>query len=872
MKNLVKKRILCPLIVPLLAGMIVSWSQSGLAQVERVKYQSGNNYLIVEFLDDDLVHFELSAFGPGPDASEPVYTTPMVYKTNYSGPSSLTDDGNGTLETPEIRVQVNTSSLCLTTTDKTKDPDVRLSTICPLNLDQPWKGITFTPESFTHAYGLGQEFITPGSSEGDWVGRVRSPGGEMGNAVVNWNGGLVGNTQFPIVYFAGIENDNYALFMDNPYRQKWDFTNNTWTAEMWGDWLRFFIITGPDLQDLRKDYMELVGHPLVPPKKMFGLWVSEYGFDNWEELEGKLSTLQGNHFPIDGFVLDLQWFGGIIPDSDDSPMGSLAWDLTNFSNPAGKITNLRDAEGIGIILIEESYISKNLTEHTELESRGYLARDCETCGATYLDSNPWWGKGGMIDWSNDAAGSFWHDWKREPLIETGVIGHWTDLGEPEMYNNWAWYWGIPGDHKPLHQQGDVHNLYNLKWSQSIYEGYIKNEHTQRPFILARSGAPGSQRYGVSMWSADIGSNLSSLATHLNAQMHMSMSGIDYYGADIGGFHRSALDGDLDEMYTQWFANGMAFDVPGRPHTENLCNCKETAPDRIGDLQSNLENLRQRYELSPYMYSLSHRAYLYGEPVIPPLVYYYQSDPNVREMGHEKLLGRDLLVAIVAAYGETERNVYLPEGNWFNYHTNEKFHSSGEWFGPFPEYFAGNFKLPMFARAGAIIPQMYVDDKTMNIIGKRTDGSRRDELIVRVYADDISSSFTLYEDDGETIAYQNGEVRTTVISQQPTGDGVTVTIEAASGSYMGAPTSRDNVVKLFINDPKSITGVILNGDGLPQYDTLAEFDAAYNGWYNAGNNLVVAKFGDMNITSTKTFEFRLGNNIYLPITLNSNLDQ
>jgi len=856
------------LIVAMIVGIMVSQPQSTLAQAERVKYQSGNNYLIVEFLDDDSIHFELSAFGPGPSTNDPLYTTPMVHKTNYPGPSSFTDDGNGTLETPDIRVEVNTNSLCVTATDKTKDPDLILTTICPLNLDQDWKGMTIAPESFTHAYGLGQQFITPGSSEGDWIGRVRSPGGESGNAQVGWNGGGIGNTQFPIVYFVGSNNDSYALFMDNQYTQNWDFTGNPWKAEMWGDWLRFYVMTGPDLQDLRKDYMELVGHPLVPPKKMFGLWVSEYGFDNWAELDDKLSTLRTNKFPIDGLVLDLQWFGGIIPDSDDSPMGSLTWDRSNFPDPEGKIANLRSDEGIGIILIEESYVGKNLPEHTELENRGYLARDCETCGATYLDSNPWWGKGGMIDWTDDVAGAFWHDWKREPLIDDGIIGHWTDLGEPEAYNAWAWYWGIPGDHKPLHQHGDVHNLYNLEWSQSIYEGYLRNGRTQRPFILARSGTSGSQRYGVAMWSGDIGSNLSSLATHLNAQMHMSMSGIDYYGADIGGFVRDALDGDLDEMYTQWFANGMVFDVPGRPHAENLCNCKETAPDRIGDLQSNLENVRQRYELSPYVYSLAHRAYLYGEPVVPPLVYYYQSDANVREMGGEKLLGRELLVAAVTTYGETERNVYLPAGDWINYHTNEWFHSSGEWFGPFPEYLDGKFKLPMFARAGAIIPQMYVDDKTMNIMGKRTDGSTRDELVVGVYADSTPSTFTLYEDDGETIAYQNGEVRTTVISQQRAEDRVTVTIGGASGSYAGAPTSRDNVVKLAVNDPESITSVTLNGTSLPQYNTQAEFDAVASGWYNAGNNLIVAKSSDMNVTSTKTFEFHLGNLIYLPIILNS----
>ena len=138
-------------------------------------------------------------------------------------------------------------------------------------------------------------------------------------------------------------------------------------------------------------------------------------------------------------------------------------------------------------------------------------------------------------------------------------------------------------------------------------------------MLSRSGTSGIQRFGAAMWSGDIGSNLASLAAHLNVQMHMSFSGIDYFGADIGGYVRTALEGDLNDVYTQWFADGMLLDVPGRPHTLNLCNCNQTAPDRIGDVPSNLENLRLRYRLIPYLYSLAHRAHLYGEPVFPPLV-------------------------------------------------------------------------------------------------------------------------------------------------------------------------------------------------------------------------------------------------------------
>ena len=79
--------------------------------------------------------------------------------------------------------------------------------------------------------------------------------------------------------------------------------------------------------------------------------------------------------------------------------------------------------------------------------------------------------------------------------------------------------------------------------------YARSGNPQRPFMMSRSGSSGIQRFGAAMWSGDIGARLSSLAAHSANQMHMSLSGIDYYGSDIGGFHRN-LEGDLDDMYTR----------------------------------------------------------------------------------------------------------------------------------------------------------------------------------------------------------------------------------------------------------------------------------------------------------------------------------
>jgi len=853
----IRPKPLLALSVGILSVALQAIPSACLAEAQRVRFQANNNSLTLEFLRDDLLHFEVSAVTPSADLT--VFTSPQVAKTDYPGPSSFAKSGPGgsILDTGAMKVVVNPGTLCMTVTDKAKN--LELSSVCP-TIAADKKTLSLSPGVMQNVYGLGEQFISPGNPDGDWTApghQQRSPGDSFGNKMTGFNGGSVGNAQFPILYAVGPNSSNYALFLDHLYPQRWDFGGNPWKVETVGDAIRGYFITGPNLPDLRQDYMELTGRPPVPPKKMFGLWVSEYGFDNWQEVDGKLSALRTDKFPVDGFVLDLQWFGG-VPDIGTNPsrMGSLGWDASRFPNPSQHLADYKNNEGLGFITIEESYIDSGLPEHADLKAKGYLVRKgCESCDPVFFNPD-WWGKGSMVDWTLTAGADYWHDLKRKPLIKDGVVGHWIDLGEPEIFDGGDWVAGIlPGKHRHM----DYHNAYSLKWAESIARGYVRNGEQQRPFIMARSGASGIQRFGTGLWSGDIGSNVENLATHLNAQMHMAMSGVDYFGADIGGFHRGALNGeDLNRVYTQWFANGMAFDVPGRPHTENKCNCKETAPDKIGDKASNLANLRQRYALTPYLYSLAHRAYQAGEPVVPPLVYYYQDDPNVRRLGNEKLLGRDLLVAASAdRNAPQQRDVYLPAGDWVDYHSNAWFHSTGQTFPNQPLFRNGLFQLPVYAKGGAIIPKMAVDDKTLNVAGKRSDGSLRNELIARVYAQATPSSFTLFEDDGETIAYQGGAVRSTLLSQQLAADGksATVTVAAASGSYAGAPTSRDNVVEL-VTDGAQGKAVALNGAALAQHPSQAAFDAAASGWLNAGTNLILAKSGSQPTGQDKTFTFTL----------------
>ncbi|NUR86736.1 MAG: glycoside hydrolase family 31, partial [Nonomuraea sp.] len=184
--------LLASLLLPLLVALPAQ------AAVQRVQFTSGSAYLIVEFLDDDLVHFEL-ANGTSPGTGSPLYTTAQVAKKDYTGPTSFNQSGN-TLTTAAMKVDVAPTTLCVTVSDPTR----QLYQACPRNLTQAWKGLAITKGSLQNAYGLGEQFFTGGSADGDWVGRDRTPGGTYGNAMAyDTDNGPVGNAQIPVLFAVG---------------------------------------------------------------------------------------------------------------------------------------------------------------------------------------------------------------------------------------------------------------------------------------------------------------------------------------------------------------------------------------------------------------------------------------------------------------------------------------------------------------------------------------------------------------------------------------------------------------------------------------------------------------------------------------------
>ena len=201
--------------------------------------------------------------------------------------------------------------------------------------------------------------------------------------------------------------------------------------------------------------------------------------------------------------------------------------------------------------------------------------------------------------------------------------------------------------------------------------------------------------------------------------------------------------DYPELYVRWFEYG-AFEPIFRTHGTRTYNEVWSYGRQAEPILE--KYLRLRYQLMPYIYSQAYKSYKTGAPYMRALFMDFPNDPKVANLGDEYMFGPAFLVAPVTDQGATSRKVYLPAGtDWYNYWTNERLHG-----GQTIQADAPIGTLPLFVRAGSILP-----------LGKSVESMNQVQALakVRVYPG-ADGSFTLYQDDGNTYAYEKSGGQTT----------------------------------------------------------------------------------------------------------------
>ena len=539
----------------------------------------------------------------------------------------------------------------------------------------------------------------------------------------------------------------------------------------------FYFIAGGSADKVIAGYRKLSGKAPVMPKWALGFWQSRERYSTQEDLVGTLAEFRRRHIPVDNIVQDWQYW-------EDDQWGSHQFDSARYPAPEAMLDSVHTMHGRFMISVWPKFYT-NTDNYKELKAAGYAYTHAEE------DSlEDWLGhKQSFYDaYAEGGRKMFWDQMDRNLYTKFGkkIDAWWMDASEPNLRDC------LPMDYfkwlitpNALGSSTEYLNAYALVNAQAIYDGQRSVDPDKRVFLLTRNGFAGLQRYSTASWSGDIGTSWEDFRMQAAAGLNYSMSGIPFWGMDIGGFsvmskfYDSANAPEWQELQTRWHQAGTfvpLFRTHGQWPRRELWNI---APEGSKAYESILYYMKLRYRLMPYIYSLTGAVHFEDATIMRALAMDYPHDPEVRDLSDQWLFGPALMVCPVFEYKATSRSVYFPEGTWYDFYTGTVVpgtdRASG---GRRITVDAPYERIPLYVRAGSIIP--------MGPDMEWTDEKPLEEVTLMVYPG-ANSDFTLYEDDGLTYGYERGEYAVTRIHWNNAVE--KADIGPREGSYPGMPENR-----------------------------------------------------------------------------------
>ncbi|NMH61492.1 glycoside hydrolase family 31 protein [Alteromonas ponticola] len=551
------------------------------------------------------------------------------------------------------------------------------------------------------------------------------------------------------------------------------------------DW--YFFAHGQDYKAALKDFTRVAGKIPMPPRYAFGYWWSRYwSYSDWE-LRELVKTIDGYDIPLDVLIVDMDWHKTMRLTSknpEPTPFNGMlgwtgySWDKALFPDPERFLDwteqqnlkvalNLHPADGIAPFEDQYPDMLEGLKDKTTVD--GWIP---------YRLADP--------DWS---ANYFEH--MLRPLEKQGVDFWWLD------WQQW-----------PTSKY--VEGLSNTFWLNHQFFTDMKDQYPQkRPLLFHRWGGLGNHRYQVG-FSGDAVISWNSLAFQPYFTATASNVGYGYWSHDIGGHivndKKLASDG---ELYLRWLQFGALSPIL-RTHASK----SDVADRRIWMYPQHFPMMRDaiqlRYSLVPYIYTAARQAYDSGVSIIRPMYYDYPEKQAAYSAEQQYMLGDDMIVSPVTTPVDessqlAEQSTWLPQGKWFEWFSGTLIDGG--------DLVKRNFALdeiPIYIKAGSIIPR-YPQVK---------DLQDTPEQLVLTLIPGGDDAIRLYEDDGNSQAYQRGEAAWTEIGSQSHKGGLKLKVKAVQGSYKGMRKMRSYQLELPNRLP--LLSVKVNGKPLP--DNHLNYDA------------------------------------------------
>lgn len=524
--------------------------------------------------------------------------------------------------------------------------------------------------------------------------------------------------------------------------------------------LDYFLIVRPTFPEILHAYVELTGAPPMPPQWALGYIQCKNRYRGPEELLEIARGYRKRGIPADVLVIDWLWF---------KTFGDLQWDKSTWPDLKAMAEELTSM-GFKLMQAQHPFVDEGALNWAEFSEKGYLVK-------FRPEDEKLVGHQSIYDFTNPQARRDW--WaKVRKLFEDGIRGYWIDMGEPQLHP--------VGVKHYLGSRERVHNIYSLLWAKALYEGQ-RSYTDQRVFSLGRTTYVGIQRYGAALWSGDIDCTWEVLRDQVIIGQEVCMSGQPYWTTDIGGFMLPAFY--EPELYVRWLQWGMWCPI-FRTHGTRAGNEPWSFGRDVEQIVTRF--IKLRYELMPYIYTQARNTHETGVPMMQAMVMQYPDDEKAIQSELQFMFGPSFLVAPIVERGARQRQVYLPEGKWYDYWTDELISGPVE-----IEAFAPLERIPVYVKAGSIIPKapemLHTGEKVW------------DPLVIDVYPGS-DAEFVLYEDDGSTYGYEKGNCAWTKISYSEAAR--SVVIDGAQGQYPGQPRVR--AYQVVVHDQDRPEMVILDG--------------------------------------------------------------
>ncbi len=600
------------------------------------------------------------------------------------------------------------------------------------------------------------------------------------------------STYFPVPFL--VSSRGYGLELDTTRRSTFDLADERpdafrFDVEHNEFGATFFFGTTP-AQTLEM-YTEKQGRSLIPPMWAFGPWNQLSA-----QINGKSGLEMANIYVEEDIPSSVrQGYIHFFPHGSELGIEQiLAAENEEYH-----------ALGLKSTCYFNSYVGKNHpTLFEEATQAGFLVKKPGT-GKPYLFAYMNY-LAGEVDFTNPDA-TAWFQSQLKRAVDMGFDGWMYDFGEYTTVDS-VFFDGRDGF--------AVHNEYPVLYQKALFD-FLKqydpdpDDDYAPDFIpYVRSGYSGSARYTWAHWTGDPSSDWSfsdGLPAQIPASLSIGLSGVPYSGSDIGGFAWYIQPPPSEELWIRWTQVG-CFSGLMRDQTGGLGTGEKT---QIFDFPEAKRVWRKyaklRTALFPYIYTLAHEARETGLPIMRHHLLHFPGDETARAQEYQYMFGDRLLAAPVILEGATTQEVYLPEGEtWIDAATATRYDEEDGRFriawspiqtgGQTVTVSAPRDRMPLFVRAGSIIPTLDPEVDTLNEATdpRVTPYAQRAHLLHLWIWPDGNGEATGKTWDGGSFHLSNslltieGKAGSTIIAQVALGPGTNNPMAQAAGSGQNLPTA------------------------------------------------------------------------------------